>query len=333
MPSDARFTPALQAMAQPIAEFRAIIQGALAQAEHFLVAQGAGEPERAARAARELGRFAAGRIDPARFATLFPAVTPVDAGALTALTRAIAELRSTASRGDEAFVIELPRGGRLDARVGDAFAEIGRAFGAVILADVVRSGRYQPGEHAHLLEPLAFHAWGRAERRYAPPLIVSVDGADLHVGALSDFADGRARLVLVVRGPAAPAPLVRCITPGTMVLQTTDGSGLDRVAAFDGPAVAALMPEGSAVFLHDPLAGREAWQRLTVRTQGEVPKRAIGGISVWQMTEDRTLLGDLARTPFAIPVAGGSAAPALGAEDAVDRIAAWLLSQSVPQGS
>jgi hypothetical protein len=70
-----------------------------------------------------------------------------------------------------------------------------------------------------------------------------------------------------------------------------------------------------------------------VRTLGDVPKRAIGGMSVWQMTEDRTLLGDLARTPFAIPVSGGTATPAVGADDAVDRIAAWLLSQSGPQGS
>jgi len=103
---------------------------------------------------------------------------------------------------------------------------------------------------------------------------------------------------------------------------------VDRVAAFDGPAVAAVMPEGSAVFLHDPTAGREAWQRLTVRTLGDVPRRAIGGMSVWQMAEDRTLLGDLARTPFAIPVPGARAEPAVGADDAVERIAAWLLDQS-----
>ena len=85
------------------------------------------------------------------------------------------------------------------------------------------------------------------------------------------------------------------------------------------------MPEGSAVFLHDPLAGREPWQRLTVRTLGEVPKRALGGMSAWQMAEDRTLLADLARTPFAIPTTGGTPVHALGADDAVDRVAAWLL--------
>ncbi len=154
---------------------------------------------------------------------------------------------------------------------------------------------------------------------------MTLEGSDLHPGALSDYADGREKIVLVVRGAAAPAPLARCITPGILVLQTTDGTGLDRIASFDGPAIAAVMPEGSAVFLHDPLAGREPWQRLTVRNLGELPKRSVGGMSAWHMTEDRTLLGDLARTPFAIPTTGGVPAHALGADDALDRVAAWLM--------
>ena len=332
MPSDA-FTRALTAMARPIAEFRAIIEGALAQAETFLAEQAAGGSERASRAGVTLGRFAAGRIDPARFAALFPAVRPVEPAATAAMQRAITTLRAIRDRGDDAFMVDLPKGGRLGAKVGEALAEIGRAFGAVILAEEVRGGRYQASEHDRLLDPLEFHAWSKAARLYAPPLIVSLDGADLHVGALSDYADGREKIVLVVRGAAAPAPLARCITPGTLVLQTTDGSGLDRLAAFDGPAVAAVMPAGAAVFFHDPSAGREAWQRLSVHALGEVPKRAIGGMSAWQMAEDRTLLGDLARTPFAIPVSGGSATHAVGADDAVERIASWLLGQSGLPGS
>ncbi len=76
--------------------------------------------------------------------------------------------------------------------------------------------------------------------------MVAVDGSEVHAGALAEFADGREKLVLVVRGASAPAPLARCITPGTLVLQTDDGRGLDRVAAFDGPAIAAIVPEGAA---------------------------------------------------------------------------------------
>lgn len=332
MPSDTRVTEAVAAMAQPIAEFRSLIEGALAQAEAFLVEQAADAGQRSHRAGVELGSFAAGRVDAGRFAQLFPAVTPVDAAAIAGLHRAVATLQALRDRGDDAFQVDLKSGGRLGAAVGDALAEIGRAFGAVILAEVVRGGRYQADEHDRLLDPVEFRAWSKAARRYAPPLIVALDGADLHAGALSDYADGREKIVLVVRGAAAPAPLARCITPGTLVLQTTDGTGLDRVAAFDGPAVAAVMPDGAAVFLHDPTAGREPWQRLTVRTLGEAPRHGIGGMSAWQMTEERTLLSDLARTPFTIPVSGGTATPAVGAEDAVDRIASWLLGQSGPQG-
>lgn len=87
------------------------------------------------------------------------------------------------------------------------------------------------------------------------------------------------------------------------------------------------------MFLHDPAAGREPWQRLTVRTLGELPRRAVGGTSTWQMAEDRNLLADLGRTPFAIPADHGVSAPAMGAGDAVDRVAAWLLGQSGLQGS
>lgn len=333
MPSDARFAAALAAMARPIAEFRSILQGALTQAESFRTEQAADSSERARRAAAELGGFAAGRIDPARFASLFPAVRAADPAAVAALDRAIAILRAITAEGDTAFVVERPQGGRLGATVGDALAQFGRAFGAVILTELIRGGRYEGAAHDCLLDPLEFRAWSKAERRYAPPLIVSLDGADLQGGALGDFADGREKIVLVVHGDAAPAPLARCITPGTMVLQTTDGSGLDRVADFDGPAIAAVMPEGSAVFLHDPAGGRESWQRLTVRTLGELPRRAVGGISAWQMAEDRNLLADLARTPFAIPAEHGAAAPAIGAGEAVDRVAAWLLGQSGLQGS
>ena len=332
MPSDARFAAALSAMARPIAGFRAILQGALTQAESFRAEQAADSSERARRAAGELGRFAAGRIDPARFAGLFPAVRAADPAAIAALDRAIAILRAITAEGDEAFLVDQPHGARLGTTIGDALAQFGRAFGAVILTELIRGGRYQAAEHDRLLDPHEFRSWSRAERRYAPPLIVSLDGADLQGGALGDYADGNEKLVLVVRGDAAPAPLARCITPGTLVLQTTDGSGLDRVADVDGPAIAAVMPEGAAVFLHDPAGGRESWQRLTVRSLGELPKRAVGGTSTWQMAEDRNLLADLARTPFAIPGEHGSAAPAIGAGDAVDRVAAWLLGQSGLQG-
>jgi hypothetical protein len=328
MPSDPRTALAVSALAQPIAAFRALVDGALTQADTFLDAQGATGDEEAERTRAELGAFADMRIDAAAFASLFPKARHVEADALAALQRAAAVLRSVSVRGDELFRVEVPSGARLGIAVNAALGGVGRAFGAIMLAELVRGGRYQSAQHGRLLDEAEFLSWNKAERRVAPPLVIEVDGTDLHAGALADFADGRQKLVLIVRGPCGPAPLARCITPGTLVLQTTDGSGLDRVASFDGPAIAAMVPDGAATFLHDPIGGRESWQRLTVTHLPDAPKRAVGRLSAFQLGEDLRLLGDLARTPFAVPGANGATAHAVGATDAVDKIATWLLGQS-----
>lgn len=332
MPSDPRLPQALAALTQPIAEFRAIVDGAIAQADTFVAAQQASTMQRAERAATSLGQFGKGRIDAARFAALFPPVVAATPDALAALGRALMILRDVRKRGDALFVVDVPSGRRLGAALDDALAGIGRAFGAVVLAEYVRGGRYD-ASHERLLEAQPFRSWNKAERRFAPPLVVLVDGADLQAGALMDFTDGREKIVVVVRGASPPAPLARCVTPGTFVLQTVDGSGLDRVAAFNGPAVAAIVPEGAAVFMHDPAAGKEPWRRITVKHIPAAPKKAIGGQSAWQMAEDLRVVADLATTPFSVPVSGGGAAvPAVGAADATDKIAAWLLGQAGLQG-
>ena len=328
MLSDPRLQQALAALAQPIAEFRAMVDGAIAQAEAFLAAQHASALQRAELAGLSLGGFAEGRVDSAAFAVLFPPVSAASPDALDALVRALDVLRDVRDRGDALFVVDVPTGRRLGIAMDDALAQAGRAFGAVVLAEVVRGGRFTP-QHERLLAPHAFRSWNRRERRFAPPLVVLVNGAYLQASALVDFADGQEKIVLVVRGASPPAPLARCITPGTFVLQTVDGSGLDRVAAFNGPAVAAIVPEGAAVFMHDPAAGREAWQRMTVQHIPAAANAPMGGQSAWQIGEDLRLIGDLATTPFSVPAAGnGTAAPAVGASDAADRIAAWLLGQS-----
>ncbi|MFI5310942.1 MAG: hypothetical protein ACHQQ3_06895 [Gemmatimonadales bacterium] len=333
MPSDPRLQQVLDALARPIADFRALVQGALAQTATWLDAQTADTYERAARSGAELGRFAEGRVDAARFSALFPAARPADAPAIAALRRAADTLLTVRERGDSLFTVDVPAGGRLGDAIGAALAEAGRAFGAVVVSELVRGGRYLPAEHDPLLDSFEFRTWNKAERRFAPPLVVTVGGSDLHASDLAPFTDGREKLVLVVHGACAAAPLARSVTPGTLVLQTVDGSGLDRVAAFDGPAIAAMVPEGAATFLHDPLAGREPWQRLTVTMMPEPPKRALGGQSVWQMSEELRLLADLARTPFAVPSPGGAPKAAVGASDAADRIAQWLLGESGLAGS
>lgn len=328
MQSDSRVQQAMAALDRPIAEFRALLEGALRQAESFLDAQQADEPARVKRAAAALGVFGATYVDAARFAALDAGVVKVDGPSLDALRRAVDILHQMHLRGEALFVTEVRGSARLGGVVESALALIGWAFGAIIVTDLVRSGRYVEAEHAAQLDPLQFGGWSRSARRAAPPLVVHVAGSAVRASDLAPFADGHVKLVLVVSGDCAPAPLARLITPGTFVMQTTDGVGLERLALFDGPAFGAVMPVGAATFVHDPTFGRESWQRLTVSHLPEPPKKAIGTTSTWQMLEELKQLADLARTPFAVPTAGGGAVPAMGASDAADRIASWLLTQS-----
>ncbi|MBW7933565.1 MAG: hypothetical protein H3C62_08125 [Gemmatimonadaceae bacterium] len=329
MPSDPRVTQALAALAQPIAEFRAAVQGALAQADAFTAAQNADTAAQAARAAAELGVFAGSHVDPAKFAAMFPAVAKTDKESQKALDKATKILRDVAAQGEAICVVDVTERRKLGATIDAALSIIGQAFGAIIITELVRGGRYKAKEHEKLLDPIEFRAWNNAERRFAPPLVVELDGADLHAGALLDFADGREKIVLVVRGAAPPAALVRCVSPWTFVLQTLDGTGLDKLALYKGPAIAAFLAEGAATFMHDPAAGKEPWQRLTVPFLPMPPFKAVGGFSPWQMEQDVQMLADLARTPFAVPATpGAKGAPALGAGEAADRIAAWLLDTS-----
>ena len=142
MPSDPRVAHALAALAHPIADFRALVEGALAQSDAFLRAQSADVADVTMRARVELGQFADGRIDATSFGRLFPRAAPADATSLAALNSAVATLRSVSTRGERLFTIEVPPGDRLDEIVNAGLANAGRAFGAVIVAELVRGGRY-----------------------------------------------------------------------------------------------------------------------------------------------------------------------------------------------
>ena len=207
MPSDPRVAAALAALTQPIAEFRALVQGALAQADAYLSAQSADAAARTARAAVQLGEFGARHVTASRFAGLFPAVLPSD-GRRCAGPRAVPStvLRNGRRAASDPVRRRGAAGRRLGATIDEALAVAGHAFGAIIIGELVRGGRYRAAEHDRLLDATEFRAWNKAERRFAPPLVVEVDGADLHAGALLDFADGREKIVLVVRGAAPPAP-------------------------------------------------------------------------------------------------------------------------------
>jgi hypothetical protein len=188
-----------------------------------------------------------------------------------------------------------------------------------------------------MLAGFPFRRWSAAERAKAPPLVVEVDGKDLVVGGLAGFLDGTVKLVLVVRGASPPAPLVRLVTPGILVLQTSEAPELELVGKTTGPAIAALVPEEAGSFLHQPAAGGA---RVEVRRiPEEEPKKGLGQISAFQQAEELGLLAALAESAAGTGTAeagpAGAAGTAVGTADVpqrpaepVDKLAAWLLKQA-----
>lgn len=325
MPSDARVQAAIAALRRPIDAYRSLVVSASERSHELLSADGGAQ-----RAQLTLGEFGGARLDAARFAELARGVA-LDALSRARLQRAAAALDELASAGDEIFVADVARGDSLRVVVAHALARLGRLFGASSVLALVRSGRFEPERHDRLVEAYPFEWWSKAERRLAPPLVVTVEGADLHAGSLAELLDGAMRLVLVVRGPCAPAPLVRLVTPGTLVLQAEAPEALSRVASYEGPAIAALVENG-ALFTHDPALGGALSQRLVVtRRPASEPGRTLGGTSPRQQREELAQLEAMAARPVAEGAPGAAPIDALlasGSGDPTERLAAWLLAES-----
>lgn len=327
MPSDPRIEIAFKHLAPAIDRFRSTVVSAAEEVRGYLASREAGAG--GGKAAVGLGQFAAGRIDYDRFAGLLTATGVEDPATLKTVEKALDILRLISAAENDLFHVRVKPGGRLREAVANRLAEIGRGFAAARVAGKATLGSLNSGSGGDQLALLSFERWNGAERKLAPPLVVEVGGADLHTGGLVEFLDGSLKIVLVVGGPAAPAPLSRLITPGTLVLQTADAVDLHRVTEAAGPAVAALMPPGAARFVHDPLGGAAPWERLTLlEVPAGKPKKPVGGISVWQQVEELAQLEALARRPGAGDVAEDAAAAAAVTESPVDKLAAWLLSQA-----
>ncbi len=311
--------------------FRAAVAAAAEQVRGFIASHSRHGNGASERAARELGPFAAGRIDAQRFAALFNGGEPFDARALETLGRAHAVLAEVAAAGDELFSATVPAGADLRERTMAALARAGRAFGAARVVELVRGGRYDAAEHEVYLEAFSPALWTRAERLLAPPLVVEVGGADLQVGGLAELLQGAQKLVLLVKGPAPAAALVRLITPGTFVAQVTDAGALGALAGVSGPAVAAVLPAG-VPFVHDPAAGGTLPTRLSVgELPKEAPRAALGHYGAAQQAEELQQLIALAHVVATPAVTGGTpAGVAAGPTTSADRLAAWLLQQSQP---
>ncbi len=345
--SDDLVEQAMAAVAPQRQAFRSALALTIDEVRSRLDAGSGGEGEAGPRTGAELGPFASGRIDPERFARLTARKDSTGDAWLEPARRALDTLRTVAARGDELFRVRVEPGGDVYASVDRALAEAGRAFGAARLADLARAGRYVPAEHDSMLASYPFRRWKAAERAKAPPLVIELEGRDAVVGGLAGFLDGAVRLVLVIRGASPPAPLVRLVTPGILVVQTSDPGELARVEKWAGPAIAALVPPEAGAFLHDPAGGRVRVD--VVRIPENEPKRSLGQISAFQQSEELGLLRDLAARAggppggTAAPAAGGGTAPTASADataavrpaepaprpvEPVDVLAAWLLKQA-----
>jgi hypothetical protein len=350
MPSDVRTGLALQALRAPRERFMSAVVAAVEEVRAFLEAHRPSYDGRAtSRAATELGAFGAGRIDPERFGALLGGGPALDAAALARVQRALHELSRVAAAGDALFLADVEAHADLHLAVGHALASAGRAFGAAQAVERIRAGRATAADSLPL-EPFPFRRWNRAERQIAPPLVVEIAGSAVHAGALAEFMDGAQKIILIVQPPAPPAALARLVTPGVLVMQTTEPKELEEAGRFGGPAVAALVPEGAACFVHRPAAGRAPGERLTasfVPDESEI--RPLDGMSAFHQREELALLRELAAARPAAPAAGPAASATIdtaappgplpphpareevenGAPGAdVDRLAAWLLEQA-----
>jgi hypothetical protein len=335
MPSDERMERVLGVLEEQRHVFRSALGTTVDQIDHYLAEHGPSANGDNRRAAQELGPFAAGRIDMEQFSQLFRTAT-LDGRVRETIERARDTIAELASRNGDLFLVTVKSGAELGSAVARALEEIGRAFVAARVFDLARTGGYKDRQHSRSLGSFPFSQWTNRERHMTPPLVVTVDGADLDSASLARFMDGSTHVVLLVQGDAPPAPLVRLITPGTFVLQTHDGSGLDRLAAWDGPGIAAWMPESAARFTHDPTAGETPAERITVdHMPDEKPLRPVNGTSVFQQLEELKQLRLL--TDTTAPAAPAALAAPAGASDAsasaasaapADKLAAWLLQQA-----
>jgi hypothetical protein len=329
MPSDPVLVSALRALSAPIEHYRSAVATTLEEVRGYLAAHRSGTEGRASQLAAELGLFARGHIDAARLALVLGEEETLDSAALHDLQQAFETLASCAAQGEGLFHVEVKAGGDVTSAVSARLEEAGRAFAAARLA-ALASKRQSSRETSQSLaiDGFGFSRWTAGERRLAPPVIVSVSGGDVRVGGLADLLDGAQKIVLIVDGECPPAPLARLITPNTLVVQTDSVERLERLGAWQGPAVAAVLPASAARFVHDPAGGSSSWQRLTVEYLPEPPRRAVGGLSAAQQAEDLRQLAALATPPVATPAVETPSAPPPPSGDPIDRLAAWLLHQA-----
>ncbi len=307
---------ALDGVRRRIDRFQAAVAKTTEEVRGLLAGSGDADNDQTA----ALGFFARGRVNVERFSAFTPQTGRIAEGA-EAPTRAAQEvLNALLALGDDLFVLSVEPGQDLGAQVAERLAQIGRAFAAAHVVELAQRGKYRDDEHSGLLERYEFARWSRSERSLAPGLVIELPGTAFTPAAVVPFLDGAMKMVFTVDGDAPAAALSRVISPGVFVQQETGDAALEAFAAFEGTAVAALMPDDAVSFVHDPAAGETTYERFVSLTfPKEIRKRAIGGISAAQQAEDHALLETLS----VVPTPTGEAA-----SDPAGKLSAWLLSQA-----
>ena len=340
---DVRTRAALDSLAGRIEAFRSAVALTADQLRGYVAQGGQDDATAASRAA--LGKFAAGRIDAARLSQFVAATAPTqDDNWVEPVGRALEVLEQIDAAVERLFQVRVEPGADLRSAVEQALANAGRGFAAARLADLARSGRYEGAAHDALLASFPFRRWSSAERNLAPPLVVELRGGDLQAAALADYLDGSQAFVLLVDGHTPPAPLARLLTPGVLAIQAESEEALARIADVTAPVVAALLPSGAALFVHEPATG-DGLGKLDVEfLPQDDPRQPIGVRSSFQQREELRLLHALA-VSMPAPAAGpttdpsevapdtasvnGSVPPAAPAQgNPADTLAAWLLSRA-----
>lgn len=336
--ADPQVVAALDALGAARERFLSAVRVASGQIRALLDAQDAAGSDRAEVAAVELGGFAAARIDATRFSALLQERGPrLDSGALARLREANDTLLALTREGDALFTVDVDASADALEAIAAKLAAAGRAFSAARAAMKARAGQVdrRPSDSqvrgAGAIGPLSPREWNPPELGLAPPIVARLKGRARRLAGLGDLLGGRQKVVLFLDDATSAAPLARLVTPGTYVRQAAVGdvSAIADLAAWSGPGVVAFVGPDAARFTHDPRAGRTYADRLSVEFLPRVDTDA---------PDDLLHLRDLAAAGAA-PVPAPELVPALAgapiappAVDPLDRMAAWLITQSDLEG-
>lgn len=271
MPSDAK-TPAagapaegavntvdaaLAALAPGLDEFRSAVATADEEVRAWRAHHQAAVADPVGLLERQLGTFAAGRLDANRLAGLMAVEEAPDPLTGHLMDQAHDLFDSIMKGGRDAFHVRVLPGGDLRDAVRDALGELGRAFGMAHAVEKAQNHAYKPDEDHYLLHAYPFHRWSPLEKELAPPLVVELEGADLRAAGLVEFLDGWQKIVLVVRGKAPPASLARLVSPEVFVAQANAAEGVGlagELAKREGTGIVAIFDadSGALPFIHRP---------------------------------------------------------------------------------